>query len=85
MNRRGFTLVEVIVAGTIFLLALACFNYLSKISMGYLARARARTLALARARTTMETASGEAIISKIDDDLVMIQVGKFYTLRSKYR
>jgi len=96
LNRRGLTLVEVVVAGTLFLLAVSCFNYLSKISMNYVARAGARSVSLYSARSEMEKvrrlsfgqlasySSAETKIVQMDADLCLIQVGNLYTLRSCY-
>ena len=95
-NRRGFTLVEVIIAGSLFVLTVTCFNYLIKSSMVYITRAKEKASSLNRDRSELErlrgltfdqlaaTGMAEIITVRLDDDLIMIQAGKLYTLRSKY-
>lgn len=97
MNRKGFTLVEVLIAGALLVMAFSCFGYLLKISINYAGKARTGAQALYAARGEMErlrsvpfdhltaAASAGTTIIQVADDLCLIKVGKLYTLRSKYQ
>ena len=97
MNKRGFTLVEVMIAGSLFVMTLACFGYLLKLSLNYVKRTETRALSLCRARGEMErirslpfaslpaAASAGVAITQVAADLDLIKVGDLYTLRSQYQ
>jgi Tfp pilus assembly protein PilV len=96
LNRKGFTLVEVLIAGALLVMALSGFSYLLKSSINYVRKAKTDAQTLYQARGEMEriralpfdqlAAAGSAgtTITQIAADLYLIKVGKLYTLRSKY-
>ena len=96
MNKQGFTLVEVLIAGALFLTAFTSFGFMLKASMNYAARAGAKAQALCRSRSEMErlrsipfdqllTEASPGTITPVAADLYLVKVGDLYTLRSKYR
>jgi hypothetical protein len=96
LNNRGFTLVEVIVAGCVFLTVIASFGYLLKFSKEYVIKTDKNTREFYKWRSGMErlratgfdrlaaTGTGETLITPLSEDLCLVRVGDLYTLRSKY-
>lgn len=95
MNRRGFTLVEVLIAGALFMAGLACFGCLLKVAKDYVVKLENSSRRLYESRSEMEKlrrlpfdqlllAGGTKIVI-LSSDLCLIQTGKLYTLRSKYQ
>lgn len=97
MNKKGFTLVEVLIAGAIFVTTFACFGLLLKASINYVNKAGTKTRVLYQSRSEMErlrsisfdslaaSTSAETTITQVAEDLYLIRVGDLYTLRSKYQ
>ena len=97
MNRRGFTLVEVLVAGALFLTVLSSFTYALKTAAGYVAKLEAKSGELYRTRSELErirrlpfaalanASSGETQIVQVAADLYLVRVRTSYTLRSGYQ
>ena len=96
MNRRGFTLIEVLVAGALFLATLSAFGLVLKSSAAYITRTQAKTKELYEIRSELErlnrlpfaslvaASSGETQITQLAADLCLVRVKTFYTLRSRY-
>jgi hypothetical protein len=97
LNKRGFTLVEVLMAGSLLVTTLACFGYLLKISLNHVKKIETKAQILYQARGGMErvrqvpfadlpaAASAETAITQVAVDLYLIKVGALYTLRSQYQ
>ena len=97
MNRRGFTLIEVLVAGALFLTVLSSFTYVLKTAAGYVFRLEAKSKEVYQARSELErikqlpfaaladASSGETQIVQVADDLYLARAQTVYTLRSRYQ
>ena len=95
MNRRGFTLIEVLVAGALFLMVLSSFTYVLKAAAGYVSRLEAKSREVYQNRSELErvrrlpftalanASSGETQIVQMADDLYLVRVETVYTLRSR--
>jgi len=97
LNRRGFTLIEVLVAGALFLIVLSFFTYVLKNAAGYVRKLETKSGELYRTRSELErikrlpftvlssASSGEAQIVPVAEDLYLVRVKTVYTLRSRYQ
>ena len=86
MNKSGFTLVEVLIAGALFVVVFSGFGFLLKTSVNYIRRERAGARAFYSARSEMERlrlvpfealpsfSSGNVTILPMSDDLYLIDV-----------
>ncbi len=93
MNRKGFTLVELLVAGSLFVMMLSCCGYLFRTSARYLSRGASgiyrsrscleRAKALSFAQLTSAAPPG-VTVTPLAEDLCLLKAGPLYTLRSKY-
>lgn len=96
-NRRGVTLVEILVAMALFILIVSCFNYLLKVSAKHTNFANDLSRKLFGLRATMEEIrctpfeklpllnSEKVRVFQVASDLILIQAESFFTLRSKYQ
>lgn len=84
MNKRGFTLVEVLIAAAIFIVAAACFGKILKVSSNYVIKTRQFSHDLYLARSRMEELWRVSPSSEIVS--IQVEVGKvrLSSLRSKY-
>ncbi|MFH1387101.1 MAG: prepilin-type N-terminal cleavage/methylation domain-containing protein [bacterium] len=90
MNRRGFTLIEVVIATMLFITTIASFAYFLKSAQNYLDLSGKYSKALYIGRSKMETLRKEMTASELE----MIEVTvtwdakhppfKLVSLRSKY-
>ena len=80
MNRKGMTLVEIIVAAAIMVTAVSSFAYLTKAAGNYVSSTEKLSRALYEARSRMED------LHKIPSaaELEIIRVEQLYSLRSRY-
>ena len=97
MNRRGFTLIEVLVAGALFLTVLSSFTYVLKTAAGYVAKLEAKSGEVCRTRSELErirklpfaalagASSGETQTVPVAAGLYLVRVKTVYTLRSSYQ
>ena len=97
MNRRGFTLIEVLVAGALFLTVLSSFTYVLKAAAGYVSRLETKSKEVYQTGSELErirclpfaalssASSGETQIVQVADDLYFVRVKTMYTLRSRYQ
>ena len=84
MNKKGFTLLELLMAAAILLITLSSFSYMLKISAGCVKRANKLSKALCLARSRMEEIWQVTPSSEVS--AIQIGVGniRLYSLRSKY-
>ena len=90
MNRKGFTLVEVLAAGAVFLIMIAAFSLLLKEAPGRLSSAKKISRALCEARSKMEALSQGSAGGEIE--IIQVEVEwdprhppvRLYSLRSRY-
>ncbi len=93
MNRRGFTLVEVLAAGSLLIVMLACCGQLFAASTRCLKRSAndlyssrsclERARALSFEQLTAAAPPG-VTVTPLAEDLCLVRAGSLYTLRSKY-
>lgn len=72
MNKRGFTLVEVLIAGTFLLLSLTSFNFLFRAAARELERADRLTRTVLSLESSLEAGSGE--VRSLGPDLEGVKV-----------
>lgn len=84
MNKKGFTLVEVLIAAAIFIVTVACFGQMLKVSSNYVANTRKLSRDLYLARSRMEKLWRVSPSSEIVS--IQVEVGKvrLNSLRSRY-
>jgi prepilin-type N-terminal cleavage/methylation domain-containing protein len=97
LNRRGFTLIEVLVAGALFLTVLSSFTYVLKAAAGYVRKLETKSGELYYTRSELErikqlpfaalsgASSGETQTLQVAGDLYLVRVKAVYTLRSRYQ
>ena len=97
MNRRGFTLIEILVAGALLLTVLSSFTYVLKTAAGYVSKLEAKSKGVYQARSELErikqlpfaalsgASSGETQTVQVACDLYLVRVKAVYTLRSRYQ
>lgn len=97
MNRHGFTLVELLIAASIFVVVISSFTFIIKYSANYQALSKKKTAEFYVWRSEMERlrqVSFEQLpalanpalarIIALSPDLVLIKVGQLETLRSRF-
>lgn len=90
MNRRGTTLVEVLVAAAIMVVAVSSFAYFTKIAGNYALSTKRLSRAFYEARGRMEDLHGS--LSSAELEVIQVEVKwddghppvRLYSLRSKY-
>ncbi len=84
MNRRGVTLVEVLVAGALWVAVISSFAYFMKVASQQTAAAEKLSHALCEARSRMEEIRSRPASAEIEVIEVEVPPVRLYSLRSKY-
>lgn len=88
MNKRGFTLVELLVASSLFILSCSVFSLTLKTNKAYLQKARqvnqARLLLQNKIEATRQASFASLTGTKIAPDLIKVEIDSHWLLRSKY-